>query len=304
MTNYRYEDAAAGFTAGVVGTVLGFPFDTIKSAMQTSTGKVTIINTCVRIYSVDGIQGFYRGLLSPLVALTILNTVNFSSYNSIYRSFVDFRGKDIHSDSKRFDYHVPLAAMCVGPIASSISTPFELIKLQLQLDRKYDSTSRKYNGSIDAIRKIIREQGASKLYTGHIVNTSREVIFLGTYFTIYDLAKKELQESNGDNGRKSFLSLNFQLSSSVAVPLSGGLAGSIGWFISFPLDCIKSQIQGSDLTKPRSATVLIFNNLMKTKGVRGLYSGVVPSITRAFIASSSRFSAYETVLWLLSGSAR
>ncbi len=33
--------------------------------------------------------------------------------------------------------------------------------------------------------------------------------------------------------------------SKVSIPVAGGFSGAIGWFISFPLDCIKSNIQGT-----------------------------------------------------------
>ncbi len=39
--------------------------------------------------------------------------------------------------------------------------------------------------------------------------------------------------------------------------------------------------------------------LLATKGVEGLYSGVLPSITRAFLVSASRFSVYEGALALM-----
>jgi solute carrier family 25 carnitine/acylcarnitine transporter 20/29 len=35
------------------------------------------------------------------------------------------------------------------------------------------------------------------------------------------------------------------------------------------------------------------------RGVRGLYSGLAPSLARAFVVSGSRFSAYEFALWAL-----
>jgi len=40
----------------------------------------------------------------------------------------------------------------------------------------------------------------------------------------------------------------------------------------------------------------VVRSLLASKGLAGLYSGVLPSITRAFIVSASRFSVYEGVL--------
>jgi hypothetical protein len=47
--------------------------------------------------------------------------------------------------------------------------------------------------------------------------------------------------------------------------------------------------------------VQVFQTLLQTKGIRGLYSGVTPSIARAFLVSGSRFSAYEGALWMIRG---
>ena len=48
-----YSEICAGFSAGIVGTILGFPLDTLKTRMQTSSTigeKITIIRiTIIRI---------------------------------------------------------------------------------------------------------------------------------------------------------------------------------------------------------------------------------------------------------------
>ena len=73
---------------------------------------------------------------------------------------------------------------------------------------------------------------------------------------------------------------------------------------SFPLDTVKTHIQShtrvaaaSSQDQPRFASVVA--ELWKKRGIRAFYSGLTPSITRAFIVSSSRFSAFELTLhWL------
>ena len=57
-----------------------------------------------------------------------------------------------------------------------------------------------------------------------------------------------------------------------------------------------------DLHERAGSTEVIHlhGEILKSRGIRGLYSGVVPSIMRAFIVSSSRFSAYEATLYFLS----
>ena len=43
----------------------------------------------------------------------------------------------------------------------------------------------------------------------------------------------------------------------------------------------------------RPAALTIARDLVKTRGVAGLYAGVGPSVLRAFLVSGSRFTAYE-----------
>jgi len=48
------------------------------------------------------------------------------------------------------------------------------------------------------------------------------------------------------------------------------------------------------------ALIPLERQLWRATGVRGLFRGVTPSVLRAFLVSGSRFTAFETVLELLS----
>lgn len=143
----------------------------------------------------------------------------------------------------------------------------------------------RYRTSLHAAIGIVWKEGLVGLYHGHAVNTSREVVFLATYFSVYEHTKT---------------SVSSYLHKAVAVPLAGGLSGAAGWVVSFPLDCVKSHIQTHSTAKDKLTFLPTLRQIIRSNGVIGLYSGLLPSVLRAFIVSSSRFSAYETTLWLLS----
>lgn len=227
------KDALAGATAGVIGTILGFPFDTTKTTMQLSNMSAT--KSIRTIYAESGFVGFYKGVGSPLVALTILNTVNFTSYAQ-FCSFLNVQSS-IDLKKKNFEWKIPLAAACVGPIASTISTPFELVKTQMQLSASNSamtSNGNVWRNSLHAAVDLVKRFGIRYLYLGHSVNTLREMLFLSTYFSVYEHLKYSLASNNVWWG---------SLSPLMSVPLSGGCAGACGWFVSFPLDLIKTNIQ-------------------------------------------------------------
>jgi len=285
------QEAFAGVCAGIVGTTLGFPLDTIKTTMQTSQSPLT--ETVRNIHKQHGFKGFYRGVGSPLVSLTVLNALNFTSYGYFCRQ-LNLNESTLTSD-RAFEWKFGLAAVCVSPLASLISTPFELVKTKQQLAKKTTSMPGQNNnkiigGSIRIAASILKSEGIRGLYHAHVVNTFREMVFLSTYFLTYEHFKVYANQT-------------LCLPSTIATAVSGGIAGAVGWFISFPLDNIKSNIQGASLMDAkqllRRSAWQVGKDILQQKGILGLYAGVAPSIARAFIVSASRFSTYEFALTII-----
>jgi solute carrier family 25 carnitine/acylcarnitine transporter 20/29 len=178
-----------------------------------------------------------------------------------------------------------LAGATIGPLASTVSTVENLIKTQLQLD---NVTANRYKGSLDCLRQLVRENGLRVLYTGHLVNTTREMVFLTTYFGVYE-------------GLREYFFHFHEGEHPLAIPAAGGLSGAIAWAVSFPLDCVRAGVQVQNMSGPRRSAWTVFHELISRRGISGLYSGVTPSIIRACLVSGSRFTAYEGALWFLRG---
>ena len=271
------EEAIAGLSAGIVGTVIGYPLDVIKTRKQTQTSKTGgILSTGLRIARHEGVLSLYKGIAPPLISLSILNTINFASYSYFQSFFQAERG---------WDWKNALAGGAVGPLASTVSTIENLVKTQMQLD---NISKKQFHGSWDCVRQLTRKNGILVLYTGHAINTARESTFLMSYFFVYEGLRQEL------------IHLSTSETNNWAIPVAGGLSGALAWAFSFPLDCVRAGVQGHDTAESRGA-FRVFCDLIERKGFMGLYSGVAPSIARAFLVSGSRFSAYEGALYLLRG---
>lgn len=147
----------------------------------------------------------------------------------------------------------------------------------------------RYRNSLHCFTTLLRGNGVQVLYTGFGVNSVREAVFLGSYFYCYE------------GLRQSFIQNSISLA--YAVPVAGGISGAIGWLSSFPLDCIRARVQGQDVNGnlQKRSSMEIAEYLIRRKGIVGFYSGVTPSIVRAFLVSASRFSAYEVAIRLITG---
>jgi solute carrier family 25 carnitine/acylcarnitine transporter 20/29 len=275
------EEALGGLSAGVVGTVIGYPLDAIKTQLQTSKASSGIFATGAHIVRREGVLSLYRGMVPPLLSLSILNTLSFSSYSYLQRLYGARRGA--------WDWKNAAAGATVGSLASVVSTVENLIKTQMQVDR--GSSQNRYSSSWDCFKQLVNHKKqpipGAILYTGHAVNTAREVTFLLTYFYMYEGLRTELGHTTSPPRW--------------VIPAAGGLSGAIAWAVSFPLDCVRAGVQGRRNLFEEGNAWQVFRKLLATKGLRGLYAGVSPSIVRAFIVSGTRFSAYEGTLGLLRG---
>lgn len=245
-----------------------------------------LIATARQIAAAEGLAGFYRGALPPLVALTVLNSINFSCY-AYFRAGVDWlappaaraeqAAQVLHTETWR----AAAAGMCIAPFTSIISTPFERVKVYLQL-----SPPGAFAGPAQCAAAMLRRGGLRDLYVGHGINMAREAIFISVYFSIWEAARAQLLGVSG-------------LAPEAAIPLAGGLAGAAAWAASTPADAVKTVLQSPhqphEAARPLGA-LAVLRQILRERGVAGLYSGLLPSVLRAAVVSSSRFCVYEAVM--------
>lgn len=261
-----FSDAAGGLCAGVTGTLIGYPLDTVKTRMQTSASPLSMFAVGGGILKREGAKAFYKGVATPLLSLSVLSTLNFTCYSYLKSSFSD------PASGRAGPLGILSAGALCGPVAAVFSTPEHLLKTKLQVDNAAASP-RFTRGSLHAARLLVGEGGARALYVGAASNLVRESVFLSTYFLSYETLKAKLSPAVGLS----------------AIPVAGGLAGALGWFVSYPLDCVKSNV----MVNGGGRMLEVGRSILREKGVAGLYSGLSPSIARSFLVSGSRFSAYE-----------
>lgn len=270
---------------------LGHPLDTIKVRLQTQKGLYTgAIDCFVKMVKTEGVyKGLFRGIASPMANMAFLNAVAFGLYEQCKKlsSHVNTRYFGNRESLRKYEPFV--AGGLVGVVSSFFSTPFDVVKVRLQLD---NVTDQKYRGTIHASRLLFREHGTSVFFLGTVVNLYREVIFAAAYFGVYETMKYHFD---------IYLKSKDVDLPQLVILLSGGFAGMMGWGFSFPLDVIKSvkqsqPVEGITWKNRGLSSMHIARDRIFTSGFAGFYKGVGPSLIRAFIVSSTRFSAYELVV--------
>lgn len=157
------------------------------------------------------------------------------------------------------------SAMAAGAIASVIGTPFDVSLVRMQADGMKPAAERRgYKNVFDAIGRISREEGVTKLWRGFEPTAFRAIAMNVGMMASYDQAKQAIRKVNGDN---------------VATNLSASaISGFTASFTSLPFDMMKTRLQNM---KPDPATGLMpYKNVLdcgmkivKQEGVMTFWRG-------------------------------
>ncbi|KAI9488005.1 glycoside hydrolase superfamily [Zychaea mexicana] len=270
----------AASSAAVVGVIAGYPFDSVKTRMQTEPyGSIT---ACVRqTYREEGVRGFFRGVLPPLVTVSIIKSISFSVYEET-KSFCKSRFPYLKRDE-------------LGPVMSisTLGGAFELVKIHKQLEFLLLQASsistgatvvrenRKKQGikcnlpkatsSWHSAKEIVRLKGIRGLWSGFGLHFVRDVIGTGVYFGGYETTKFLLSGPERTAGPMTQF-------------LAGGVCGILCWLAVFPIDLVKSLMQKEILAQQPTykSTMHCVRDIYKSRGPTGFYRGIAVTLLRAF----------------------
>ena len=330
------HEAVAGAWAGLVGTVLGYPLDVVKSRMQTAHAGAHVANATnpatsasvrprgvpggagfvasfTKLAREEGLRGAYRGLGPPVCMMMLMNAVNFTAFNRAKEALgvdgpVGLGARGDRGSASVVDWRVVAAATAVGPPCALIGTPFELVKLQMQMEARHahgGGGNQKTFRDRSAFRfatTLHSTYGWRVFYLGGATNVARECLFNAVFFSTFEHTRFGFADSCEERGIRR----------EVAIATAGGLAGAAAWLLSLPLDCVKSGVQGQDLrnggwdarrgwNRARVGFAESARAVFQTRGVFGFFSGAAPSVGRSFIVSGSRFVAFAGGMELLQG---
>ena len=154
--NDTVVNVVSGLAAGITGTVLGHPLDTVKTMMQSGGGDSAV--STLRRLAKEGrmVSSLYAGVTPPLVSSVLLNAVCFAAYSHQEQAIRGFFSSSAPASlategsgrceaqddpgsgdlrvvaSSAWEPAIPwIAGSSVGFISSFISTPFEVVKRQL-----------------------------------------------------------------------------------------------------------------------------------------------------------------------------
>ncbi|KAH8403104.1 hypothetical protein KR222_005233 [Zaprionus bogoriensis] len=269
LNNAVIQFIAAGVSS-VVEVFLLLPLDVIKTRLQLqsiSPEQGTLIyyngarDAIYKIYRMEGILGFWRGAVPPLLSDAPRWTLKYVI---------------MEQSTPLFQFGSPkptlLTYMLCGALAGFaecfVQTPFEVIKINQQAYRKHHLTCM-------AVAKRIVEKdgfGCRGLYRGFTATMIRNIIFhmiyIGYYCDIRDnMIPRETKWSD----------YNYRLLVAIVTSVIASAAAS-------PFDVVKSKIQGPQPIRDQVKYFTLLNTfatVYKEEGFLSFYRGLLPQCTRS-----------------------
>lgn len=184
-----------------------------------------------------------------------------------------------------------LTGATAGVTESFVVVPFELVKIRLQgkairgdygfrlrmtdVDVSTDKAqASKYNGMIDCVTKIIRQEGPLTLYQGLESTMWRHALWNSGYFgCIFQVRGLLPANPTGDKTTQIRNDL-----------ISGSIGGTVGTVLNTPMDVVKSRIQNSPRVPggvPKYGWAMpALGTVYREEGFRALYKGFLPKVLR------------------------
>ncbi|CAM8984652.1 unnamed protein product [Rhodiola kirilowii] len=262
----------AGLLAGVATVAIGHPFDTIKVKLQKhNTGADGIkyknaLHCTARILQSEGVKGLYRGATSSFVGVAFESSLLFGIYSQTKQKLQLIRGES-HNGRPQLQVIIPSASFG-GAIISFVLCPSELVKCRMQVqgtDSHVPKSSR-YSGPLDCTLKIIKDEGVKGIFRGGLSTFFRESIGNAAFFIAYE--------------------------------------NRWTWWCSFlvccsSLGCCKDNHSNLPDKDSSRNPLQILNTIYKRTGIRGCYTGLGPTILRAFPANAAAIVTWELAVKLL-----
>ena len=236
----------------------------------------SLISFVYNFTKTNGIKGLYRGLGFPFFGFGIVNCVGFGTFGTITNHL-----KRSHNTNILSLYQLWIAGLISGTTSSLVILPLERSKIWSQVHQ---------TSAYNSIKMLYNKYGIYHGFCiGYNMTLIRCLIQFGFYFPIYEFNCRLI--SPHTIGHKLD-------TSNMAIFVSGGISGAVVSIIGYPVDVIKTKIQGSPLNYYKSIWDCVISTY-NIGGYRLFYAGVSATILRGLALHSSVLLGYERVLTFL-----
>lgn len=192
---------------------------------------------------------------------------------------------------------VAAAGSLAGLITRALISPMDVIKIRFQLQVERLSSrdpNAKYHGIAQAARQILREEGPTAFWKGHVPAQLLSVGYGAVQFMSFEILT-ELAHRGREFSPSKF-SVHF---------LCGGLSACMATLTVHPVDVLRTRLAAQGEPKVYKTLLDAVVTMYRTEGPLAFYRGLQPTLLAIFPYAGFQFSFYSSLKqayeWLLPG---
>ncbi|KAJ2393474.1 hypothetical protein GGI23_005034 [Coemansia sp. RSA 2559] len=163
-----------------------------------------------------------------------------------------------------------------GIISMAVTYPLITIGTRLQVQRNNSKDGTAYNGNMDALRKILANEGLAGLFSGLESAIFGAAVTNGVYYYFFEAVKAAFERASK---RKNMSTVESMVSGAVAGAMTCIITNPI-WVVNTRLTVkqkkIKQQADGQENESP--STIQAFGEIIREDGVLSLWQGLIPAL--------------------------
>ncbi|KAI3468081.1 hypothetical protein Pfo_024744 [Paulownia fortunei] len=299
----------AALFSGVSGTL--YPIVVLKTRQQVMLNAIPCFKMAASIFRSQGYRGFYCGFGTSLMGTIPARALYMGALEVTKSNVGNVASVRLGvSEASASAIANAAAGLSAAMAAQLVWTPIDVVSQRLMVQGGGLNASscavglKKYNGGIDAFRKIIYADGVRGLYRGFGISILTYAPSNAVWWASYSIAHRVIwgcigcycckKDANGNGGS----GYRPDGKSVVAVQgLSAAMASGVSALVTMPLDTIKTRLQvfdGEGSGRGRSPTILqTVRNLVKEGGLGACYRGLGPRWASMSMSATTMITTYE-----------
>ncbi|XP_076944597.1 uncharacterized protein LOC143615333 [Bidens hawaiensis] len=289
----------AALFSGVSGAL--YPMVVLKTRKQVIVKDVPSVKLAVSIFRHEGCRGFYRGFGTSLMGTIPARSFYMAALETTKSSVGCVTLKMGFSETKAAAIANAAAGLSSAMAAQLVWTPIDVVSQRLMVQD--GNSAVRYNGGIDAFRKIIKTDGIRGLYRGFGISVLTYAPCNAVWWAAYSMGHRAVwggigcyvlkKEGDGGGCGGGFTPDSKAI---VAVQgLSAAMASGFSAVVTMPLDTIKTRLQVLDGEGCNGKTSIMqtVRNLVKEGGLSACYRGLGPRWASMSMSATTMITTYE-----------
>lgn len=192
----------------------------------------------------------------------------------------------VHKESKISVYQTAFAGAAAGAFTRAVAQPLDVLKIRFQLQLEPIEQGSKYSSILQAVSSIVKEEGVSTLWSGHVPAQLLSISYGILQFSTFE----KLTQLCENNDPEFYLThykhwMNFS---------NGAIAATIATIVSFPFDTVRTRLIAEEKThKAYKGFLHAFSTMVKNEGSPALFKGLLPTLGQIAPHAGVQFAVYK-----------